>query len=123
MITSTSHNKNNNDTVPIIITFEKAYLLWHSYLPQIPKIVRYSLAKKIDDLFTDCIELSLLASYLPKDNKPTIIVRLNAKHETLKFFVKLLWEIKAIDTNKFTSLANLLSEIGKMIGGWMKYTK
>ncbi|MBU4453389.1 four helix bundle protein, partial [Patescibacteria group bacterium] len=75
------------------------------------------------NLFTDCLELALLASYRPKDNKLETIEQLNAKFDTLKFFIKLLWEIKGIDTNKLTALSIPLSEIGKMIGGWMKLFK
>lgn len=89
----------------------------------LPKIIRFTLGAKIDTLFTDCLEIALLASYQPKDEKANIIKQLNTKFDMLKFFIKLLWEIKAIDTNKLTALSTPLSEVGKMIGGWMKFYK
>ncbi|MFH1946531.1 MAG: four helix bundle protein [Candidatus Magasanikbacteria bacterium] len=81
------------------------------------------MGEKIDNLFTDCLELALIASYQSKDEKADTIKKLNTKFDMLKFFIKLLWEIKAIDTNKLTALTNPLSEVGKMIGGWMKLYK
>ena len=106
--------------IPIIAKLDAAYKLWHSYLIHLPKITRYTLGEKIDRLFTDCLENALLASYRPRDKKMDLIEQLNAKFDTLKFFIKLLWEIKEIDTNKLTELSVPLTEAGKMIGGWIK---
>ncbi|MFH1252803.1 MAG: four helix bundle protein [Candidatus Uhrbacteria bacterium] len=75
---------------------------------------------KIDNAFTDCLELALLAGYTSKENKKIVVDKLSVKFDLLKFFIKLLWEIKAIDNNKMTMLSGKLSEIGKMIGGWLK---
>jgi len=71
-------------------------------------------------LFTDCLELALLAGYTSRENKKVVVDKLSVKFDMLKFFIKLLWEIKAIDNNKMTILSGKLSSIGKMIGGWVK---
>jgi len=89
----------------------------------LPKTARFSLGKRIDNLFVDCLEIALRASYQPKNEKEEAINELNAKFDALKFFLKLLWEIKAIDASKLAALSNPLAEIGKMIGGWMKLYK
>jgi len=95
--------------------------VWHSFLIHLPKITRFSLGKRIDDLFVDCLEIALRASYQPKDKKAETIKELNAKFDALKFFLKLLWEIKAIDASKIAIISAPLAEAGKMIGGWMKF--
>lgn len=121
------HTQTNNayaqEDIPIIANLNEGYKLWHSYLIHLSKITRYTLGEKIDNLFTECLEIALLASYRPKDKKLELIEQLNAKFDTLKFFVKLLWEIKEIDTNKLTSLSIPLTEVGRMIGGWLKLFK
>lgn len=61
-----------------------------------------------------------MAGYAAQDKKAEIIRRLSVKFDALKFFLKLLWEIKALDTNRYTLLSQQLMQIGKMIGGWMK---
>jgi hypothetical protein len=101
----------------------ETYRLWHSFLIHLPKITRFTLGRKIDNLFTDCLETALRASYQPKDQKGETIKELNARFDMLKLFLKLLWEIKAIDTNKLTAISAPLAEIGRMIGGWMKLYK
>ena len=122
----TFHNQNtnkDNGDIPIIAKLSEAYKLWHIFLTHLPKIVRFTLGAKVDTLFTDCLELALIASYQSQLEKENTIRQLNTKFDMLKFFVKLLWEIKAIDTNKLTALSAPLAEIGRMIGGWMKLYK
>ncbi|HLC69674.1 MAG TPA: four helix bundle protein [Patescibacteria group bacterium] len=118
-----AHNTYTQEDIPIIAKLNEGYKLWHSFFVHLSKITRYTLGEKIDNLFTDCLEIALLASYRPKDKKQELIEQLNAKFDTLKFFVKLLWEIKEIDTNKMTALSIPLTEVGRMIGGWIKLFK
>ena len=113
----------DNGEIPILSKLSEAYQLWHTFFIHLPKTVKHTLGEKIDNLFTDCLELALIASYLPKDKKEDIVKQFNTKFDVLKFFIKLLWEIKAIDTNKLTALSTPLAEVGRMIGGWMKLYK
>lgn len=78
---------------------------------------------RVDNLFTDCLELSLYAGYAEKKEKLLVIKKLSVKFDALKFFLKLLWEIKALDNKKFASIFVPLSEVGKMVGGWLKLFK
>jgi len=66
------------------------------------------------------LELSLAAGYAKREEKILIVRRLNLKFDYLKFFLKLLWELKALDNNKYAAISTDLSTIGKMIGGWLK---
>ncbi|MDP2812282.1 MAG: four helix bundle protein [bacterium] len=43
-------------------------------------------------------------------------LRLNA----LKYFLKIAWELKAIDNKKYALLSTAINEVGKMLGGWKK---
>jgi len=108
---------------PIIIKFNESYKLWHGFLIHIPRLTRYTLGAKIDTIFTECLELSLLAGYSAKETKLPIIQKLSIKFDLLKFFLKLLWEMKALDNKKYTALSQPLSEIGNMIGGWLNSLK
>jgi hypothetical protein len=86
-------------------------------LTGLPRLTRYTLGIKIDNLFTDCLELSLLSSYASKTEKFNSVQKLSIKFDALKFFLKVLWDLKAIDNKKYIALSSPLSEIGKMIGG------
>lgn len=87
-----------------------------------PKGVRYTLGVKIDSLFVDTIELIFSATYLNKEQKLAHLYRANAKFDTLKFFMQILWEIKALDHKKYAVISERFAEIGKMLGGWMRQT-
>jgi len=65
----------------------------------------------------------LYAGYTEKKEKLIVIKKLSVKFDALKFFLKLLWEIRALDNKKFTSISVPLAEVGKMIGGWLKLFK
>jgi len=113
-------HKEENDNNAIILKFTESYKTWHAHLVHLPRLTRYTLGVKIDNLFTDCLELSLMASYAKKENKLEIIKRLSVKFDALKFFIKVLWELKALDEKKYLRISMPLNEIGKMIGGWLK---
>ena len=40
--------------------------------------------------------------------------------DVLKFFMLIVWELKAVDNKKFASISTPLVEVGKMLGGWQK---
>ena len=83
-------------------------------------MTRYTLGTKIDNLFTDTIELLLLASYASRTQKASIVARGSTKIDALKFFLQVAWEVKALDNKKYIRLSEHLAEIGKMLGGWRK---
>ena len=95
-----------------------AYILWQSYLPTIPKISRYTLAETIDKYFIQTIESILVASFLEKQEKQPFVRKAIISLDTLKFLLYILWEIKALDTKKYTVLSELLAGAGKQLGGW-----
>jgi hypothetical protein len=111
------------DETPIIIKFNESYKLWHEFLIHIPRLTRYTLGAKIDNIFTECLELALLAGYSAKETKLPIIQKLSVKFDALKFFLKLLWEMKALDNKKYMALSQPLAKIGSMIGGWLNSLK
>jgi hypothetical protein len=106
--------------LPILQKITQAYKLWHNTLPHIPRLTRYSLGEKINDLFIELSELILTASYTAKEQKGPVIQRASVRLDTLKFFLQIGWELKALDNKRFAELSQPLVEVGKMLGGWQK---
>lgn len=106
--------------MPVIQKLKQTYKLWQESLPHIPKTTRYSLGLKIDKLFLETIEIALVAIYVSPNEKILFVRKASAKIDFLKFFLQILWEIKAMDNKKYIEFANQLNEIGKMFGGWSK---
>ncbi len=94
------------------------YLLWCNYYGHIPKIHRYTLAQRIDDLFIASIESVATASFLSKSEKQPYVRLAIRKVDTLKVLLLVLWEAKSLDNKKFLELSIKIDEIGKMLGGW-----
>ncbi|MBI2888556.1 MAG: four helix bundle protein [Candidatus Liptonbacteria bacterium] len=106
--------------MPIIQRLVRAYELWHGFLPHIPKDVRYTLGAKIDASLVDTIESVLTASFLPRDRKLPLLECAAAKLDLTKFFLQIAWEMRALDNKKYAMLSEELSEVGRMLGGWLR---
>ncbi|MFH1667608.1 MAG: four helix bundle protein [Candidatus Komeilibacteria bacterium] len=104
--------------LPVLQKVKESYLLWHGYHQILPKTQKYSLGLKIDTLFGEIIEAIATASFLRQNEKIPYVRRAIQKLDTLKIFLMIIWEIKALDNKKYTALSIPLDEIGKMLGGW-----
>ncbi|MFA6423838.1 MAG: four helix bundle protein [Candidatus Magasanikbacteria bacterium] len=109
--------------MPILTKFNESYKLWHGFLIHLPKLTKHTLGTKIDNLFTDIIELTLTASYIQRTEKIIFLEKISKKLDTLKYFITILWEIKGLNTNKYSQLSGQLITAGKMMGGWIKEMK
>ena len=99
------------------------YKLFHDYLKLFPKSEKYSLGQKIENLVLEILEFSLKAAYSYKEEKLIFLKKADAKVNLLKILIRLANEIKALDSKKYLILQEKLQEIGKMIGGWIRYTR
>lgn len=106
--------------MPIIQKFISVYKLWDEFKNHFPKKSRYAIGAKIDSFFLDTIELLFIASYLSREQKLPILQKAGGKLDLLKFFLQIAWEIKMLDDKKYIILSEQLTEIGKMLGGWIK---
>ncbi len=89
-------------------------------LSDFPRIHRYTLGEKIESYFLDLLESIFISIYLSPTQKITQLTFAITKLDSLKFFIQLAWENKCIATDKYSSLAEQLYEIGRMLGGWRK---
>lgn len=85
-----------------------------------PKDSRYTLGIKIDRALLETVELLFSASYVKKELKLPYLEKATNRLDLAKFFLQILWEIKAIDQKKYIALSEKLNELGKMIGGWSR---
>ena len=94
------------------------YLIWYQYYQILPKLHRYSLGIKIDNLFVEVVEAIAVASFLPREEKGLWIRLAIRKVDTLKVLLLVLWESKSIEDKKFIILSEKIEAVGKMLGGW-----
>jgi len=94
------------------------YLLWYGYYQTLPKLHRYSLGQRIDNLFVETIEAISIASFLSREEKHPWVRMAIRKTDTLKVLMLVLWETKSLDNKKYIALSVKMDEIGRMLGGW-----
>ena len=104
--------------LPLLQYLKSAYLLWHQYHQVLPKVERFSLGLRVDNLFIETIEAVASASFLsPVDKAPYVRLAIR-KMDTIKVLLLVLWETRSLDTKKYAAISVKLEEIGKMLGGW-----
>ena len=113
----------NDLDIPI---FKKSYDLYKEFYAlrlSVPKQDRYTLWQKCENLLIDIIEEILLAGQQSKLEKLPTLEKASVKLNFLRICVRLMKDLKAIDTKKYVIIEANLDEIGRMLGGWIKSTK
>jgi len=106
--------------LPVVEHTVAVYKLWQGYRNDFPKGSRYTLGDKIDATFIQILECLFVASYQSKQDKlPTILIAVR-KTDLLKFFLRIAWELHALDNKKYVLISEKTDELGRMIGGWKK---
>ena len=106
--------------------FKKAYELYktfYSYRNAVSKQDRYTIWQRCENIILDILEGILLASQLFKDKKLPVLEKVSLKLNFLRIFLRLCKETRVIDNKKYLFLEEIVDEIGRMLGGWIKSTK
>jgi hypothetical protein len=85
-----------------------------------PKVERFSLGTRLESMSLDVLEGLLNANQLPNNLKRNALTPVSAKLDLLRLLIRLALETKCIDERKYLILQQLLLEIGKMLGGWIR---
>lgn len=106
--------------LPVVEHMIAVYKKWYTYRDSIPKKSRYTLGDKIDGRFVQVLELLQIATYQNPADKLLTLQKALTGVDTLKFFLRIAWEVRVFDDKKYTELSTGLNEVGKQIGGWRK---
>lgn len=109
--------------IPIYQKTCQLYKLLYSCHGAIPKTQLYTLWQKTESITIDILEAILDTSYVYGDARIKILFKISAKLDLLKTFIRLSRETNSISQAKYLEIQNLMQEIGKMIGGWLKMSK
>lgn len=96
------------------------YKMWYGYRDSLPKKSRYTLGDKIDLRFIQSLEFLYTASYQKTAEKLPTLERALAGIDTLKFLLRISWELRVLDNKKYETLSLELDKAGRQVGGWKK---
>ena len=86
-----------------------------------PKTKRYTLGQKLDNTTLDIFEL--LFSVPNSNNKTETLYKISNKIDLLKILLRLAKDTQGLTNKSYLELSEMLQEIGKMLGGWIRATK
>lgn len=110
----------NDNNVPILRKIYELYKTFHGYRTLVSKQERFSIYERSENVLIDVLEYILEASYAPKERKFILLEKASMKLNVFRFFVRLMKESKTLDLKKYTLLQNIVDEIGRMLGGWIR---
>ena len=110
----------NEIDIPIIQKSNDLYKIFHEYRRLVPKNDRHTIFARTDNLLIDTIQCFLEAGYAGSANKLSVLERASVNLNMIRFFIRLMKEMKTIDNKKYVDLQLLIDEIGRMLGGWIR---
>lgn len=106
--------------------FAKAYELYKflcGLRNGIPKSDRHTLWQKTEETSLLIIELLLSAGQRSKEEKYAVLEKASVQLNLLRILIRLARDTKIIDLKKYVYLQQIIDEIGRMLGGWIKSVK
>jgi hypothetical protein len=95
------------------------------YLDQasIPKLHRYTLWQKTLVLALEILEQLMQAVNLTSNARIVVLETMDFKLDMLRVLLRLAQELKIIDLKKYSYLQEKITDIGRMLGGWLRANK
>jgi hypothetical protein len=94
-------------------------LLW--LIPTIDKFPRkqkFVLGDRIESTALDVLESLIGATYTKAREK--LLADANLGLERLRFFMRLSFDLRLIDSRRYEHAARGLDDVGRLVGGWIK---
>jgi 23S rRNA-intervening sequence protein len=106
--------------IPIFHKIYDLYKLLHGYHNCIPKSQRYTLWQKCENITLGLLEVVIESSHQKGEVKLQTLYAISNQLDLLKVLIRLAKETHAIDAKKYMAIQEIIQEIGRMIGGWIK---
>ena len=106
-----------------IVIFQKAYLLTQAILQAtnlFPKSQRFLMAARLEDASIEILEHIVQANEARE--KAPLLNKASRLLERLRILIRLSKDSCYIDFKKYENLSRAADEIGRMLGGWIKYS-
>jgi hypothetical protein len=107
--------------IPIFAKLYEFYKKLTLGIATFPKTKRYTLGQKLDNITLEIFEL--LISVPNSINKTETLYKISNKIDLLKILLRLTKDTQALTNKSYLELQEMLQEIGKMLGGWIRATK
>lgn len=101
---------------------EKFYASLYNEFRNLPKKDRFTIGQKSETLTLDFLTILFRAQGKRKKKRVEELYEADTTLKILKTVIRLAFEVRVIEEGKYIRLDKTLVEIGRMLGGWIKYT-
>lgn len=116
-----THTAYSSLDIPIFAKLYEFYKNLTQGIATFPKTKRYTLGQKLDNITLEIFEL--LFSVTNSNNKTETLYKISNKIDLLKILLRLAKDTQGLTNKSYLELQEMLQEIGKMLGGWIRSTK
>ncbi len=107
-------------SLPIINKTYEVYKAIIDLNGKLDKRWRYSLGMSTEKSILECFEYLIMAKNAPRTLKSGYLIKAASKHEITMHKIRLLLELKLSNETKSFQFQSKMTEIGRMIGGWLR---
>lgn len=110
----------NNLDILILKKLSELYKTFHNYRKIVPKSDRFSIYERSENLILGVIELLIEAGYAVQNDKIVLLDKASVKLNILRMLIRLMKENHTFDTKKYVVLQEIIDDIGRQLGGWIR---
>ena len=117
-------NRNNNNILYLLPKYEKymEYLL-DNVVSKLPRIEKFNLGNEIKVSMFESVKYILLIEKIDKEKRLGYLNMLDASICVQRIYVRIMYKRRYLDNKRYMYIMEMLSEIGKMIGGYIKWVR
>ena len=113
---------NTKDAVLTLIPKSEKYIQYMiEVIIKLPRIEKYSIGTEYKTSMYNMLENIMYVSKIEKNKRFEYINRIDAELNTQRIFLRIMHKNGWIDTHKFNVAIESIYELGKIIGGLVKY--
>ena len=114
------HKRSTLD-IPLFHHTFALYKLIDQYTEIIPKAKRYAIWQQIQQSTLLILKGIVEAGHYKGVEQHKLLLQMSVQIDLLKVFTRLCKETRCLDLKRYIELERRLQELGKMLGGWIKF--
>ncbi|MEK7526651.1 MAG: four helix bundle protein [Patescibacteria group bacterium] len=110
------------EILPVINRIYELYKEIVVFNANLPKKWRYGLGLSMENTILDLVSNCVMAKNAPKSLKAAYLIKATSLQEVTVLKLRLYLDLEVVNETRIFQLQAKLSEIGRMLGGWLKST-
>ena len=112
----------NKENELILIPKSQEYIQYMiEIITKLPRVEKFNIGQEYKTSMYKMLEQILLISKIENNKRLEHINKIDASLNVQRIFLRIMYKNKWIDAKKFDTAINKIYEIGKIIGGLLKY--